>query len=147
MRPRTLQPSRNENGQALVEFSLAFIVFVVLLMAIFDFGRGIFMFNGVSQAAREIARATSVEPGIVLGAGQKSLDAVAVQRSLVPGMNGPAYACVDIAGAPSANSPCQAGDYVRVTVTATYTPVTLLGLTGPIVLSSTSSIQIPRGTP
>ena len=67
-----------ETGQALVEFSLAFIVFVVLLMAIFDFGRGIFMFNGVSQAAREIARATSVEPGIVLGAGQKSLDAAAV---------------------------------------------------------------------
>jgi hypothetical protein len=121
VRTHTRPHAVRESGQALVEFSLAFIVFVVLLMAIFDFGRGIYMFNGVSQAAREIARATSVAPGIV--------------------------SCVDIAGAGSTNNPCQPGDYVKVTVTATYTPVSLLGLTGPIVLTSSSSVQIPRGTP
>jgi len=56
--------TRHEHrGQALVEFSLALIVFLVLLMGILDLGRGIYMFNGVSQAAREIARVTSVYPG------------------------------------------------------------------------------------
>ena len=41
-------------GQALVEFSLAVTVFLLLVMAIVDFGRGIYMYNGVSQAAREV---------------------------------------------------------------------------------------------
>ena len=51
-----------QHGQALVEFSLAIIVFLVILMGVFDLGRGIFVYNGVSQAAREIARATAVHP-------------------------------------------------------------------------------------
>ena len=38
-------------GQALVEFALAITVFLLLMMAIVDFGRGIYMYNGVSQAA------------------------------------------------------------------------------------------------
>jgi hypothetical protein len=136
--------ARREGGQALVEFSLAIIVFLVLLMGVFDFGRGVFMYNGVSQAAREIARAASVDRGaIVLGAGAKAQAALAVQRGLIPGMGTPTFACVDIAGDPSSNSPCQSGDYVKVTVTGTYEPISLLGLTGPITLSSSSSIQIP----
>ena len=54
---------RGERGQALVEFSLAIVVFLVLLMAVFDFGRAIMQYNGVAQAAREIARVTAVHEG------------------------------------------------------------------------------------
>lgn len=133
----------SSDGQALVEFSLAIIVFLVLLMGIFDFGRGIYTYNGVAQAAREIARATSVDTAIALGAGTKAQAATTVQRGLVPGMGTPTYACVDIAGNQTASVPCGSGEYVRVTVSATYSPVSLLGLTGPITLASTSSIQIP----
>ncbi len=139
-----------DRGQALVEFSLALIVFVVLIMGVFDFGRGIYVFNGVSQAAREIARATVVDPGVVLGQSQGTLGAVAVQRSLVPDMQAPVaadYACVDITGAATGHSPCSAGDFVRVTVRATYRPLSLLGLTGSISLASSSSIQIPIAQP
>ena len=34
-----------------MEFALAITVFLLLMMAIVDFGRGIYMYNGVSQAA------------------------------------------------------------------------------------------------
>ena len=38
-------------GQALVEFSLAIMIFLAMLMGIFDLGRAIFAYNGVSEAA------------------------------------------------------------------------------------------------
>jgi Flp pilus assembly protein TadG len=50
-----------DEGQALVEFSIAIIVFLLLLMAVFDFGRGIYMYNGVSEAARDVARCAVAE--------------------------------------------------------------------------------------
>ena len=49
-----------ERGQALVEFSLILIPFLWILMGIVDLGRGIYTYNGVNQAARELARVTSV---------------------------------------------------------------------------------------
>ena len=59
---------RDHRGQALVEFALVIIVFLVILMGIVDFGMAIYKFNGVSQAAREIARVTSVHPCAIAGA-------------------------------------------------------------------------------
>ena len=63
---RTDRPRRS--GQALVEFAIAVIPFLMLLMAVVDLGRGIYMLNGTSEAARDIARVTSVHqwttPGV-----------------------------------------------------------------------------------
>ena len=115
----------------------------MILMGVFDLGRGIYMYNGVSEAAREIARATSVHPAIVLGQSPESLQAVAVQKGLVPSMADPIYECKTFTGAASTNSPCRSGDYVRVTVTATYRPVSLLGFLGLITVTSSSSVEVP----
>ena len=49
-----------DRGQSLVEFSLVLIPFLLILMGIIDLGRGIYTYNGVAQAARELARVTSV---------------------------------------------------------------------------------------
>ena len=81
----------DERGQALVEFSLAIIVFLMLLMGVFDLGMGIYKFNGVSQAAREIARAASVHPctnpdACTLGDSAEVAAVVATQKALVPGL-------------------------------------------------------------
>ena len=144
-------------GQALVEFSLTITVFIALLMGIFDAGRAIFTYNGVSQAAREIARRTAMYPypGIgtanTLGTSQETLAVIDTQRTLVPAMQplssgAPDFECVDIAGNASTNNTCGSGDaqdYVRVTVRATYQPVTAFGLIGPITLSSTASVAVP----
>ena len=43
--------------------ALPWCIFLLLLFGVVDLGRGIYQFNGVSQAAREIARVTSVHRG------------------------------------------------------------------------------------
>lgn len=148
-------PTRWQDGQAMVEFSLAIMVFLALLMGIFDVGRAIYMYNGVSEASRDIARRTSIYPypGIgadnTLGSSLETLAVIDTQRGIVPGMvplTSADFDCVDISGAPSTNNTCGSGDaqdYVRVTVKASYEPITLFGLTGPITLSSTSTVAIP----
>jgi Flp pilus assembly protein TadG len=158
---KTLTLSRNRGarrGQALVEFSLTIIVFLMILMGLFDLGRAVFMYNGVSEAAREIARRAAVWPyqGLAsttaLGSSTQVRETIATQRQLVPGMNNlaagsPDFECVDISGDLSTNTTCGQGDfrdYVRVTVTATYSPISFLGLTGPITLKATSSVSFPK---
>jgi Flp pilus assembly protein TadG len=136
------RPGRS-HGQALVEFALSITVLVVLLMGVFDLGRGIYMFNGVSEAAREVARATSVDSGNVLGAGPRAQSTIATQKALVPALDAPTFECVDIDGSPVVATPCPSAMFVRVTATATYRPVSILGLAGPITLRSVSSVQIP----
>ncbi len=137
-------PSRaHEAGQGLVEFSLAITVFMVMVLALFDLGHGVYTYNGLSEAGREIARRTIVYPGIVLGASAETLAVVATQHALVPGMSNPTFACVDVAGTIVAHSPCESGDYVQVTVTAAYTPISPLGIAGPINMTSSASMIIP----
>ncbi len=131
-----------ERGQALVEFSLAFIVLVVMVVGIFDLGRGVYTYNGLSEAAREIARATSVHPGSPLGTSVRTADTIAVQRALVPGLGTPAFACVDYTGA-SVTGTCASGDFVRVTVATTFAPISFLGFGGPFTFTSSSSMQLP----
>jgi Flp pilus assembly protein TadG len=137
---------QDRQGQALVEFALALIVFLVLLMGIFDLGRGIYMYNGVSQAAREIARVTSVHPGVTLGSSAETAAVVATQKSLVPNLGNPTFACVDIDDSAVAGT-CRGGMRVKVTIVAPYRPVTpILGLVGTWNMSSTSAVSISATT-
>lgn len=52
---------RRSRGQTLVEFALVFPVFILLLFGIIDVGRLVYLNSTLSQAAREGARAGSVE--------------------------------------------------------------------------------------
>ena len=140
---------RETSGQGLVEFALVIIVFLVILMGVVDFGMAIYKYNGVSQAAREIARVTSVHPCATAGAltcspggSAETAQVLTVQKNLIPGLADPAITCVDQTGASS--SPCDfSQDSVRVVVTAPYRPITpLLGLTGTWTMEGSSSAQI-----
>ena len=142
---RALRQPR-ERGQALVEFSLAIVIFLVLLMAIVDLGRGIYMFNGVSQAAREIARVASVHPGTTFGTSPEITAVVGTQKKLIPNLANPTISCVDIEGTVGLDTfnNCPSGGQVTVTIIAPYGPVTpLMGLTGIWNMKSTSSVRIP----
>jgi hypothetical protein len=131
-----------EAGQGLVEFSLAITIFLVLVMGTVDLGRAVYQFNGVSQAARELARVASVHPGGTLGSSSQSTSTLAAQRGLVPGLGTPAYACIDIAGA-AVTGPCNGGNWVRVTITSSFIPVTpLAGLIGNVTLTSSASAKV-----
>jgi hypothetical protein len=133
---------RGERGQGLVEFSLAVTVFLALVMGVVDLGRAVYQYNGSAEAARELARVTSVHPGSPLGSSAQAQHTLQTQRGLVPGLTAPIYVCIDIAGT-SVTRPCAAGDWIRVTVRSTFTPVTpWAAILGQIVLSSSASAKL-----
>src|SRR5437762_1642468 len=95
------------SGQGLVEFALIVVPFLAILMGIVDLGRGIYMYNGVAQAAREIARAASVHPcanptpgNCVLGTSPETQAVISTQKNVIPGLSGPGASitiqCTDI---------------------------------------------------
>lgn len=148
----TTPPHRPDRGQALVEFSLVLIPFLFLLMGIADLGRGIYTNNAVSEAAREIARVTSVHPctgtPCTLGNSPETQAVIGAQKQLVPGLAGPTailtIQCVDVADSDLSNTDCRPGSYVQVKASVPFEVVTpLLSFIGPLTLSSTSHIQIP----
>ena len=139
---------RGDRGQALVEFALALIPFLLLLMAVFDFGRAIYIYNGVSQAAREVARTASVWPNDLTPTGysvtaQKTID---TQAALVPGLAIDEPVCVAVGAADDSAAtaqPCDENEFVVVRASSTYTPVSLLGFLGTIQIESKARIQMP----
>jgi Flp pilus assembly protein TadG len=138
-----LRRNGRQPGQALVEFALVLPLFVLFLLVVFDFGRGIYVYNGLSEAAREIARTTIVNPGLTLGASTATQRTVSTQRSLVPALRVVSYTCLEYDGSASSDSPCTSGDLVKVVVASTYNPVSMLGIGPSFELVATSSLQIP----
>jgi hypothetical protein len=133
---------RRDHGQSLVEFAIGIVVFLLMILGIVDLGRAVYQLSGVSQAAREIARTTSVHPGGTLGDSAQTAATVAVQRRLVPGLSVSSYDCVDIIGNAIAGD-CKPGSWVRVTVRSRFDPsLPLLALVGPIDLTSSGSAEI-----
>jgi Flp pilus assembly protein TadG len=151
----TLKPRwrRHRRGQALVEFSLALIPFLVMLMGIADLGRGIYMNNGVSEAAREIARTTAVHPcpasgTCTLGGSPETIATVNVQKGLIPGLGGPSssitFTCTDVRDVTISGTGCAGGNYVKVTVSVPFAAITpILSMVAPSTLSATAHIQVP----
>jgi hypothetical protein len=126
----------------MVEFAMTVVIFVALLMGVLDFGRAIFMYNGVSQAARDLARVTSVHPGDPLGSSTETLQVLAGAQDSMLELGEPTYSCVTIRGA-AVSGDCQPGDWVKVEISATYSPTTPILSLWDMALSSSSSIQIP----
>lgn len=133
---------RRARGQGLVEFAFGITIFLTLFIGLVDLARAAFLYNGVSDAAREIARVTSVHPGTTLGDSTESTAAAAYERGLVPGVTVTGYTCVDLAGA-TVTGPCRPGSWVRVSVQASFSAVhPLLSAFGPYVFSTSSSAKI-----
>jgi Flp pilus assembly protein TadG len=131
-----------ERGQGLVEFSISITIFLLLVMGTVDLGRAVYQYNGVTEAARELARVASVHPGGTLGSSTESSAALTGQRGVVPGLGTPGYTCVDITGA-TVTGTCGGGDWVRVTLTSTFTPVTPIAtLLGVITISGSASARV-----
>ena len=143
MSPRPRTPGRAHAGQALTEFGLAIPVFALVLAGVFDLGRAVYMYNGVTSAAQDIARVTATNVGSPIGASTATAERIAAQRGLVPGMDDPVFACTDLYGAPVTADGCRSGQYLEVTVTAAFQPVSTLGIVPSIPLRATSSVQIP----
>lgn len=157
-------------GQTLVEFALVLPIFVLLLFAVIDGGRYIFLSSALSNAAREGARLGSVEASWK-GSGDPSCGAAggpvcpandtqlrnhiraAANRQMAPfGAVDDLYlSCVDANGTPpsgnwtatSCGSPA-AGGQLSVRVTYTWNAITPLisSVMGSITASGSSTVFI-----
>ena len=58
-----VQPDRGSQAQAMVEFALVLPLLLLLLIAIIDFGRALFVYSEVSNASREAVRYGAVNSG------------------------------------------------------------------------------------
>src|SRR5256885_7822484 len=70
--------AKRNRGQAMVEFAVVIPIFLLMLIALFDFGRAVFSYNTLTNAAREGARFAIVnqdKPSIIAWA--KSQTAIA----------------------------------------------------------------------
>jgi len=141
-------------GQALVEFSLVLIPFLLILMGIIDLGRGIYTYNGVAEASRELARATSVhtcdltKKVCTLGTSPETAAVRGTQNTLVPGLGGASatvtYTCTSMTDATLPSVDCPSGAFAKVTVTVPFQVITpVLSMVAPSTLSSTTHVQIP----
>ena len=112
-----------QRGQALVEFAFGIIVFLTLLIGIVDLARASFMFNGVSEAAREIARETSVHPGTGALGDEPRDDRPSSRRSGAwSRASGRRPTSATTSPASCRSDACQPGDWVRVTASTTFQP-------------------------
>jgi Flp pilus assembly protein TadG len=145
--------SDKRRGQALVEFSLALIPFLLILMGIADLGRGVYMNNGVSEAAREIARTTAVHPcptsgSCTLGGSPETQATINVQKGLIPNLGSASssitFTCTDVSDVTISGTGCAGGNYVKVVVSVPFSALTpLLSMVAPSTLTATAHIQVP----
>jgi Flp pilus assembly protein TadG len=63
---RTEAPTTRRRGQALVEFALVLPIALMLLLGVFDLGRAVFIYNTLTNAAREGARLAIVNQDVTL---------------------------------------------------------------------------------
>jgi Flp pilus assembly protein TadG len=145
-----MRPS--QRGQSLTEFALLLPILLLLLFALFDFGRAVYAYNTVSNAAREGARIAIVDQtasgGIPAAATEAANQAVALGldpsdtnevRVLYLRPDNMTQAC------PARSVGCIAEVRVQYQFAA-ITPV-IGSLIGPITLSSTTQIPIESTKP
>jgi Flp pilus assembly protein TadG len=135
--------SHRPRGQSLVEFALVLPVLILILMALFDFGRAVVAYNTLSEAARNGSRVSIVN--------QTPADICSVAASRAVAVSLPT-ACAANATADgifitttNGNAPCDAINCIE-TVRATYkfralTPI-IGNFLGSITLTSTSSVPV-----
>jgi Flp pilus assembly protein TadG len=125
---------RSERGQSLVETALVLPILLLLLLAIFDFGRAIYAYNTVSNAAREATRLAIVDQNSTAVTDEAHRSAIGLD---------PASVGVTFTTCPS---PVKIGCPATVTVDYQWSAITpIIGsIVGPISLSSTTEMRIER---
>ena len=145
MNERTKQA---RNGQGLVEFALILPVLVLIFMGIVDFGRAIYAYNAVSNAAREGARTGIVDQGTTGGVYDAAISAANQATAL--GLNPNDSSQVQVTFPDPGNCPTvDVGCPISVRVQYQFTAITpIIGrIIGPITLGSTTQLPIERIQP
>ena len=141
---------RNEEGQNLVEFALVFTVLSSVLLGIIWAGWALYIYNFVSEAAREATRYASVRGTACTGFSDCNIDSTGL-TTFVQNMGYPAInmSGVSVTGswpcASTANPPCNSpGNPVIVTVSYQFSFAIPFATTNTLNLSSTSQMYISQ---
>jgi Flp pilus assembly protein TadG len=140
-------PRRCDRGQSLVEFALILPVLLLILMGIFDFGRAVFAYNSVSEAARNGARVAIVNQtlaDICLVAAGRAVGLGLPTTCAANGNAGTQGVWVTDATAGTATSCAKVNCLQKVKVTYQFKPITpIIGrFLGPINLTSSSTVPV-----
>jgi len=123
-------------GQALAEFGLVLPLLVLLFMMIFDFGRLIYAYNTVSNAARAGARAAIVDQNTT----------VINDRVNTTLLGLPSAAATITYTRPGCPTPPKIGCDSTVKVSYPWSPITpMIGrIFGPVTVESTATMPLER---
>jgi Flp pilus assembly protein TadG len=132
-------------GQGLVEFALAFPIFILVLFGLFDLGRAVYGFNTISNASREAVRVAIVNqtPADVEGEAIKQAVSLGITDQELTIVYG------DPDGTGTCPTPIGIGCLASVTVRYDFTPVTpVIGqIVGTINMASTTEMPVERTCP
>ena len=122
---RARRAGSRARGQSLVEFALVLPVFILVLVSLFDLGRGVFAYNTLTNAAREGARLAIVNQDVPL------IVARAKSQTQIVELNDPSVAVAFYQtkddGTPDLANPCDlvaVGCLAVVSFEGTYQPIT-----------------------
>jgi Flp pilus assembly protein TadG len=134
--PKSDSLKRRQKGSAMVESALTFLVFMVLLLGILDFGRMVWSYTLISYAAREATRYAMVR-GTGTSHTASSDQIKAIVTSQAPGLG------LDTSNTAVTFTPDQSpGSTVKVAVTYNFTPLVPYIPSGTVTLKSTSQMMI-----
>ena len=137
--------TRDARGQSMVEFALVLLPFIMLMVGLFDVGRGIYAYTSINNAAREAARLGIVDQTVedirseaLAQAVSVDLDDADVDVSFFLTSSGPGSAC------PNVGDDTVVYCSVQVVIEYDYAPVTPLISTvfGPVTMIADSQFQI-----
>jgi len=162
-RSSDLSTRRGGRGQALVETALVLPVFILILVALFDFGRAIYTYNTVANAARSGVRTAVINqiqtspdcdetrPTVNAANPHSSISACAVRSGASIGV---VASDVSVSYAPPAGvtytcSPVKVGCIATVTVQHSWSPITpiISTIVNNLDFSSSSSMPVERVFP
>ncbi len=122
----------DQGAQSLVEFALILPVMLLILLGIFDFGRAIYAYNTLSNAAREAVRLAIVDQNTTAITAEARRSALGLDPSTINVSFSTSCALIGCTG--------------QVTVEHQWRAITpIIGsLVGPINLSSVTEMRIER---
>jgi Flp pilus assembly protein TadG len=123
-------------GQALAEFAITFPIFILLVVAAVDIGRGVFAYNSITNGAREGARLAIVNQDVALIRDRARIetfvaDEPAANAANCPAGNGTSICVKFYKSGPNADpvqnpvcSPVTSGCVAVVVLKSVYQPIT-----------------------
>lgn len=141
IRTKPLSTHRHR-GQSLVEFAVVIPLFLLLVFALIDIGRLVYINNALSEGAREAARWGSVQSRAQTAAGRTSIQAYAVSSlTAVPNAIVTASCLNDPGIPPGTNVAC---DILVVQVSSQVTMLTPIvsQFIGPRMYTATTTVTV-----